>query len=393
MRKSDEHITLMEPMLPSLISSELQDLGIDLSEKAAHLAGMVHPIVQLSIGDLVRSMNCYYSNLIEGHNTHPRDIDRALKGEFSTEPKKRELQFEAKAHILLQEKIDSLEMEKKKIVSIDFIRWLHEEFCKNLPDELLWVENPDTKEKVRVEPGKFRETTVSVGRHIPPNAESMTIFLRRFEEAYDPEKLGRMERFIAAAASHHRLLWIHPFIDGNGRVARLFSHSYLKAIGIGSSLWSASRGLARKSKEYKARLDAADAPRQGDLDGRGNLSQKGLEEFCKFFLTICIDQITFMESLLEAGELIRRIEIFIEEEVQAKRLLKGSFPLIREALLAGEFERGKAAELTGYKDRQARTVLKNLLEQGLLTSIQVKGPVRLGFPVKVVERWFPGLYP
>ncbi len=393
MRKSDEHITLMEPMLPSLVSSELQDLGIDLSEKAAHLTGMVHPIVQLSIGDLVRSMNCYYSNLIEGHNTHPRDIDRALKGEFSTEPKKRELQFEAKAHILLQEKIDSLEMEKKKIVSIDFIRWLHEEFCKNLPDELLWAENPDTKEKVRVEPGKFRETTVSVGRHIPPNAESMTIFLRRFEEAYDPEKLGRMERFIAAAASHHRLLWIHPFIDGNGRVARLFSHSYLKVIGIGSNLWSASRGLARKSKEYKTRLDAADAPRQGDLDGRGNLSQKGLEEFCKFFLTICIDQITFMESLLEAGELIRRIEIFIEEEVQAKRLLKGSFPLIREALLAGEFERGKAVELTGYKERQARTVLKDLLEQGLLTSIQIKGPVRLGFPVKVVERWFPGLYP
>jgi Fic family protein len=393
MRKSDEHITLMEPMLPSLVSSELQDLGIDLSEKAAHLAGMVHPIVQLSIGDLVRSMNCYYSNLIEGHNTHPRDIDRALKGEFSTEPKKRKLQFEAKAHVLLQEKIDSLEMEKKKIVSIDFIRWLHEEFCKNLPDELLWAENPDTKEKVRVEPGKFRETTVSVGRHIPPNAESMTIFLRRFEEAYDPEKLGRMERFIAAAASHHRLLWIHPFIDGNGRVARLFSHSYLKVIGIGSSLWSASRGLARKSKEYKSRLDAADAPRQGDLDGRGNLSQKGLEEFCKFFLTICIDQITFMESLLEAGELIRRIEIFIEEEVQAKRLLKGSFPLIREALLAGEFERGKAVELTGYKDRQARTVLKDLLEQGLLTSIRVKGPVRLGFPLKVVERWFPGLYP
>lgn len=395
MRKSDEHITLMEPMLPSLFSGELQDLGIDLSEKAAHLAGMVHPIVQLSIGGLVRSMNCYYSNLIEGHNTHPRDIDRALKGEFSTEPKKRELQLEAKAHILLQEKIDSLEMEKKKTkpVSIDFIRWLHEEFCKNLPDELLWVENPDTKEKVRVEPGKFRETTVSVGRHIPPRAENMITFLRRFEEAYDPEKLGRMEKFIAAAASHHRLLWIHPFIDGNGRVARLFSHSYLKVIGIGSSLWSVSRGLARKSKEYKTRLDVADAPRQGDLDGRGNLSQKGLEEFCKFFLTICIDQITFMESLLKAGELIRRIEIFIEEEVQAKRLLKGSFPLMREALLAGEFERGKAVELTGYKDRQARTVLKELLDQGLLTSIQVKGPVRLGFPVKVVERWFPGLYP
>jgi Fic family protein len=389
--KISEPVNLMEPMLPSLISGELQDLGIELSEKAAHLAGMIHPVVQLSIGGLVRSMNCYYSNQIEGHDTHPRDIDRALKGDFSTEPRKRDLQLEAKAHILLQEKIDTLEIEQP--VSTGYIKWLHREFCENLPDNLLWVENSDTKEKIRVEPGEFRKTMVSVGRHIPPQVQNIPAFLNRFEDAYNPAKLGRMERFIAAAASHHRLLWIHPFIDGNGRVARLFSHSYLKAIGIGSSLWSASRGLARNSGEYKDLLNAADASRQGDLDGRGSLSQKGLEEFCKFFLTICIDQVTFMESLMKPGELTRRIEIFTEEEVRAKRLLKGSFPLIREALLMGEFERGKAATLTGYKERQARNVLKELVEKGLLISKTEKGSVRLGFPVNVVERWFPNLYP
>lgn len=386
-----EQITLMEPMLPSPTSGELQDLGVELSEKSAHLAGMIHPTVQLSIGELVRSMNCYYSNLIEGHDTHPRDIDRALKGDFSAEPKKRDLQLEAKAHIILQEKIDTQDIKKKKPVA--FIKWLHKEFCKHLPDDLLWVENPDTKEKIRVEPGKFRETDVSVGRHIPPKAENIPDFLNRFEDAYDPEKLGRMDRLIAVAASHHRLLWIHPFIDGNGRVARLYSHAYLKIIGIGSSLWSASRGLARNSEQYKARLDVADAPRQGDLDGRGSLSQKGLEEFCVFFLKICIDQIAFMESLLIPAELIRRIEIYTGEEVRAKRMPKGSFPLLREALLAGEFERGKATSLTGYKDRQARTVLKSLLEKGLLTSKQAKGAVRLGFPIDIVERWFPSLYP
>lgn len=386
-----EQITLMEPMLPSPISGGLQDLGVELSEKSAHLAGMIHPTVQLSIGELVRSMNCYYSNLIEGHDTHPRDIDCALKGDFSTEPKKRDLQLEAKAHILLQEKIDTLDIENKK--SVDFIKWLHREFCQHLPDDLLWIENPDTKEKIRVEPGEFRKTDVAVGRHIPPQANNIADFLKRFEDAYDPAKLGRMDRLIAAAASHHRLLWVHPFIDGNGRVARLYSHAYLKIIGVGSSLWSASRGLARNAEEYKARLDAADAPRQGDVDGRGSLSQKGLEEFCEFFLKICIDQIAFMESLLKPAELIRRIEIHTEEELRAKRLPKGAFPLLREALLAGEFERGKAAGLTGYKDRQARTVLKELTEKGLLTSEKEKGPVRLGFPIDIVERWFPSLYP
>lgn len=385
-----EKTTLMEPMLPSPVSSELQDLGVELSEKSARLAGMIHPAVQLSIGELVRSMNCYYSNLIEGHDTHPRDIGRALKGDFSTEPKKRDLQLEAKAHILLQEKIDTQEIEKKKPIA--FIKWLHKEFCKHLPDDLLWVEDPDTKEKIRVEPGKFRERDVAVGRHVPPNPESIADFLKRFEAAYDPNTLGRMDRLVAAAASHHRLLWIHPFIDGNGRVARLYSHAYLKIIGIGSSLWSVSRGLARNAEEYKAWLDAADAPRQGDLDGRGSLSQKGLEEFCMFFLNICVDQASFMESLLKPAELLRRIKIYTEEEARAKRLPKGSFPLLREALLAGEFERGKATSLTGYKDRQARTVLKELLEKGFLTSRNARGPVRLGFSIDIVERWFPSLY-
>jgi len=44
-------------------------------------------------------MNCYYSNLIEGHETHPRDIDRALAKDYAKEPKKRSLQLEAVAHI------------------------------------------------------------------------------------------------------------------------------------------------------------------------------------------------------------------------------------------------------------------------------------------------------
>jgi Fic family protein len=138
---------------------------------------------------------------------------------------------------------------------------------------------------------------------------------------------------------------------------------------------------------------AADQPRHGDLDGRGNLSQDALIEFCQFFLTVCVDQVNYMRSILEPSELLRRMAIYVEEEVRAGRLPKGSFPLLREALLAGEFERGQAPALTGYKERMARTVLSRLLELGLLISVGSKAPVRLGFPITVVERWFPALYP
>src|SRR5579863_1195523 len=99
---TEESLGLMEPMTPPEANPELADLVVDLVARSQKLAGMLNPKVQGSIGDLVRSMNCYYSNLIEGHDTHPRDIDRALAKDYAREPKKRSLQLEAVAHIDVQ---------------------------------------------------------------------------------------------------------------------------------------------------------------------------------------------------------------------------------------------------------------------------------------------------
>ena len=73
-----EHTSLMEPMLPSEGAGGLSDLAIDLLARASRFAGRLNPVVRQSVGELVRSMNCYYSNLIAGHDTHPGDIDRVL---------------------------------------------------------------------------------------------------------------------------------------------------------------------------------------------------------------------------------------------------------------------------------------------------------------------------
>jgi Fic family protein len=383
---------MMEPMLPAAGNRELEDLAVDLVARASGLAQQINPVVRHSLGDLVRSMNCYYSNLIEGHHTHPRDIDRALADDFSSNPEQRDLQLEARAHIEVQRLVDAGQI-PYDIVSVDAVCWLHREFCRRLPEALLWVENPDTGRRLQVVPGELRDGNVSVGRHIPPEPEVLERFLRRFQEAYHPDRLSRVQQIISIPASHHRLLWIHPFFDGNGRVTRLFSHALVKQLGIGSSLWSVSRGLARRVGDYKQLLMAADQPRQGDLDGRGSLSAKAFNAFCAFFLKVCIDQIDYMASILEPRELLRRIELYTADEIAAERLPRGSFVLLREAFLAGEIERAQAAALTGYKERQARTVLRQLLVHGLLVSDSPRGPVRLGFPLQVVERWLPKLYP
>jgi Fic family protein len=383
----------MEPMLPEETSRDLEDIAFDLTSKANSLAGKLHPTVALTVGNLVRSMNCYYSNLIEGHDTHPRDIDRALDQNLSNQPKKRALQLEAVAHIEVQKAIDEGRDDPSDPLTTVYALWLHREFCGRLPDDMLWVEDPHTHRRIRVRPGELRDGEVEVGRHLPPAAAALPRFLTRFEEAYDPLNLSKVRQVIAVAASHHRFAWIHPFFDGNGRVVRLMSHAKLKRMGIGSSLWSVARGLARNVDRYKALLMAADEPRRSDVDGRGALSQSALVEFCQFFLQTCVDQIEYMRSILEPSELLPRIEIFVEEEVRASRLPKGTFPLLREALLAGEFERGKADSISGYGERMARSVVSKLVERGLLVSGSPKGPLRLGFPLSIVERWFPSLYP
>ena len=384
------NVSAIEPLLPE-DRQDLEDLATDLVAKASTLAGRLHPVMRDSVGDLVRSMNCYYSNLIEGHNTLPVDIDRALNNELSNEPGCRNLQLEARAHIEVQRMIDRGEAPSPAL-SVDFIVWTHRNFCERLPDELLIVDHPATREKIKNVPGELRKDHVIVGRHIPPPPEDVPAFLQRFADGYNAAHLSRLRKIIGVAASHHRLAWIHPFLDGNGRVTRLFSHALLRELDVGSELWAVSRGLARRVAEYKADLQAADQPRRGDLDGRGNLTMAGLVDFCKFFLMTAVDQVDFMAGLLAPEELLRRMEIWTEEETRAKRLQKGSWPLLREAVMAGEYARGRAPALTGYEERQARTVLNSLIGKGYLVSPTTRSPVRLGFPAAVVDRWFPRLY-
>ena len=269
-----EAIGLMEPMLVgegSRLRGELTDLAVELAGRAAGFRHSLHDGVLTALADLVRAMNCYYSNLIEGHDTHPIDIERALKDDYSDDPKKRDLQLEAKAHIAVQKWIDEGGL-AGRATTAEGLQEIHRRFCDLLPDDLLWVEYPDTGERIRVVPGEFRGRDVKVGRHIPVSPGAVPRFMARFEDAYS--KLGKTDSILAAATAHHRLAWIHPFIDGNGRVARLMSYAMLLETLDTGGIWSIARGLARNVEEYKKLLAACDLPRRND--GRGHLS----EEIC-----------------------------------------------------------------------------------------------------------------
>lgn len=388
-------ISQMEPMLPDYgRDSELSNLVIEVIRRASSLSARLHPITRQGVVELVRSMSSYYSNLIEGHHTHPVDIEKALAKDFSSEPAKRALQRESAAHVEVQRLIEQrLEGEPDlDIWAQDFLCWIHREFYDRLPSEFLVIKTEQGEKKVV--PGRLRGDEVTVGRHLAPAASSLSSFLTRFKEAYGGKDLGQTDSIVAIAASHHRLAWIHPFLDGNGRVTRLFTHAFLIKTRIdGHGLWTVSRGLARNREAYLAALAGADAHRQGDYDGRVSLSDKGLENFCSFFLRVAVDQIGYMSGLLELDGMQKRIEGYVTRQVHLGELQAESFYLLREAFLRGEIPRGEAARITGKPERSARRVLRDLLDKSLLVSDSEKGPVRLAFPAKVAAYYFPQLYP
>ena len=388
-----ESIGLMEPLLIGESSRHrpaLTDLALELAQKSAGFRSSLPASLLTSLADLVRSMNCYYSNLIEGHDTHPIDIERALKGDYSRDASKRDLQLEAKAHIAVQRWIDGGGL-KDRAVTADAICEIHRRFCEELPEDLLWVEDPQSKERIKVIPGELRLRNVAVGRHVPVGPLAVPRFLERFEEVYS--KLGKTETIIASAAAHHRLAWIHPFLDGNGRVARLMSHAtLLEALDTGA-VWSIARGLARNVDAYKGHLAECDLPRRSDLDGRGNLSEEALAEFTHFFLGVCLDQVVFMERLMQPDQLRARILLWAEEQMRLNRLPPKSGALLEAVLYRGELPRGDTSAVVDSSERSARRVVSALLDQGVLTSESTRAHLRLAFPAALASRWMPGLFP
>ena len=161
----------------------------------------------------------------------------------------------------------------------DFIAWLHRAFYEHMQDEFRVARGRDGQ-PLPIISGSLcarPDEDVAVGRHVPPSSERVADFLTSFEQRTRSEQAGATSRIIAIATTHHRLNYIHPFLDGNGRVSRLMAHAMSLTAGIeAGGLWSISRGLARGLNargEHKQMMDQADSPRRGDLDGRFRMSR------------------------------------------------------------------------------------------------------------------------
>jgi len=389
------HISQFEPLVVSGQSRYFPDLlgqaSTLLIESSSFEASL--PLqTRSALAHLVTGMNCYYSNLIEGHRTLPLAIEKAVRHDFSTEPAQRALQQLALAHIKASQWAYSQRLNAELLT--DFIITLHHKFCDSLPVEMLLLEDGSP-----MLAGVLRRNEVEVGQHVAPSSDALPQFMARYATKYgellnQPCESGynRLPGVIAAMAAHHRLVWIHPFLDGNGRVARIVLDVMLRQLGANQAgLWSMSRAFAKSEGQYKAALANADQPRMGNLDGQGNLSERCLAEFCAMSLQMAIDQVKFMRNTFQRDSLSTRVKHYFGNI--RLDLRPEAAHLYLEAIYRGEFERGEAGRISGLGERTARTLLAALVKEGFLQSHSPKGKMHADFPVMALGTLFPNLYP
>jgi Fic family protein len=392
----DDHPVQMEPLLPSEAHlAPVLERAHDLIRQADRLAGWSRTGALSGLRQLLRAMNSYYTNKIEGQHTLPLEIEQALRNDYAKDADKARRQRLALAHMATELLIETRwsEWDAQRVWSAQTVCDIHQDLFARLPETDL--EQGSGEDRQLLVPGQIRQREVSVGRHAAPASAALPAFMARWAQVYGGVRRGEMQ-IVAMAAAHQRLAWIHPFLDGNGRVARLHSHLVLGQLGLTNGLWSPLRGFARSHEAYYAHLAAADEPRAGDLDGRGNLTEAGLLDWINYVIGVCIDQVEFMTSLLSLDGMKDRIAACLSFEEQVVRL-----GVRTESLRAlhylfstqSELDRADFKAMLGLGDRLATAQVSALLSRGMLLTDSPYGKLRFGVPQHALRFYFPNLWP
>jgi len=387
-----------QPLYPeNQVLGPLQEQAAELVAECHRLQGQAGGSIMRALRPKLRAMNSYYTNKIEGQHTRPADIERAIKKEFDADVALAKKQRLAIAHMEVEELLENrlANSTLNDLFTSELVREIHYQLYSRLP-ESDWV----TDENRIIVPGEFRQKDVAAGRHVAPGWQNVEGLIEGWANHYR-SLTGTEALVIGAACSHHRLTWIHPFIDGNGRCARLHSHLVLHVKGLTQGLWSPMRGLARTQEQYYARLNKADLPRRNDLDGRGALSQEELVAFVRYFLEVCLDQVRFMQVQLDLASLKDRLKTFLNYLQENPWQLGSEKSMVKtetlEALhytvMTGPVERARFIAMTGLGDRTGRRVLASLLDYGVLSAESTRAPVSFTVPLSSLRFLFPNLWP
>lgn len=396
----------LAPALPEGEDMEgLRDLAQDVLLEARGLEDKVAPETASAIGEKLRDINCHYSNKIEGQHTTCADIERGLRRDFSPIPEERYRQELGAAHVNVEREIMRLVAAQPdgNVSHPEFIKYIHREFFKNLPPEHQYTHEHGAFTSRLVMPGVFRDHRVGVtgpmgGTMLGPGTrKEIEANVARFAALYHHAAFrGGEARIVAAAASHLKLAWLHPFSDGNGRTVRLHTTAFMARCGINrANLWSLSRGLSQNRSQYMLDLLQGDPQPTKDDPKKVEFMSSNVAGFCEGFLGICKEQIETMRGQLKLHTVGENIDRFIAQN------LKGQFGnhageaarLVRAVYASGKLERAEAYTLLGsLNERTRQSIISGLVKEGLLETKTHKAALTIGLPNAALGEYFPNIW-
>lgn len=341
-----------------------------LIERDARLSNCLPAETVLALSDVMDIIGTYHSSRIEGYEVEPEVFTQAVADQDGPSTR------------VVRSLHDALMVMRKRVRSCDFkaygsstVQMAHRLFCA---------------EQVEHMPGAYRQGVVTVGKHVSVESEAVPGMVGKLLE-FHARASSKASKLISLLALHHRLVWIHPFLDGNGRVARLILQLAMSEAGF-SALWSISRGLSLRVDDYYRALAGADQPRMGDLDGRGNLSDKRLVEFVQFMLEACEQEIDYAAHNLERDRLVRCIDAyFLDEALRPAGVTLDSHLAWKALFFQGAMPRGEFKRLIPKGDRTATGQVAALAKADLVITTTSRSDLKPKIPMPLARLIFPAL--
>ena len=386
-----ESISLMEPMIFSSRSSrrdQLMDLIVEIREKSEKLQLSIPVGLQQPLINFTRKVNSYFTNLIEGYKASLNEIEATLCGAPAPKDSLKLDLSVAVAHVKLHEWLDQSSLHGK-VTTINIIQEIHRKFYEKLSHSALELQYPNSDKIETIIPGEFRHNLVEVGGYVAVHPNAIQNFMKRFEQVYSI--LDSTEILLSLAAIHHRFLWIHPFLDGNGRVARLMTQKILQDSLNCDAIWSLSRGLAQQKQNYMNHLVQCDMQRRNDLDGVGNLSEEAMLKFTQFMYDTCLNQIQFILDCVAKKNITKQIQHWFEEKRQTETLPIGSLEIIMLLLNLGELTKSEIIRHTGISEQTVKSITDALENTGVITIDSNKNLCGIQITADIARYWFPDL--
>ncbi len=391
----------MEPFFPDDVSGTIETLATELLEKIAALNAVGNPITREAIRQFLVPVEGFYKSILFDQNLMPEDVRDFFKGKLSVDAPTRlkQLQLDAAQQVLknLKAVLDNPENDDIP-ASAGFLKQLHKDY-RSIFKSAAEQHELNTEISIEKHAGNYRETDVAFGQGMSPYFGSLPFFMSEFENAYDPaakSNKSKIRRIINIAVAHQRLLWIQPFAAENERIALLYAEACIHYENLNhAGLWSLSRGLARNKSTFTEKLHNAGLKRINAMDGRGNLSNKYLIEFCIFYLNTALGQVKFMLRTLETENMVKRIGNFVDLMVSREKMRSEAKYLLTDVFLKGKISKPDAMRITATSDKTLKLITDDLISKKLLVAKKegILMMYYISYPMEVAPLLFPGLFP